>query len=100
MRSRAVIFPARCWRSMRDAPPPSRKRSSSLPNCSTRRRMCAWRAMSTLFELREVGGIHVDAIHLLNDLAVGFGVGGHLLPLGIGGELLPMLVGRLAAGVR
>src|ERR1044071_7727505 len=99
IRSRAVSFPAQCCRSMRAPPPPSRRRSSSLRNCSTRRRMCAWRATSTLFELRKIGRIHEDAIHVLHDLAVGFGIGGDLLPLRVGAEFAPVLVGGRAAGM-
>src|SRR5436309_8479267 len=99
MRSRAVILCARCCFSMRAGPPPSRRRASSFCNCSTRRRMCAWRAMSTLFDLREVGWVHENAVDLLDDLAAGvhFGVGRDLLPLGVGAELLPVLVRGLAA---
>src|SRR3954464_6539390 len=97
IRSRAVSFPARCWRSIRVDPPPSRRRASSFCNCSTRRRMCAWRAMSTLFDLREVGRIHVNGDHLLDDFAVGLRIGRNLLPLRIIAELLPVLIGGGAA---
>src|SRR3954470_23692193 len=82
---------------MRVAPPPSRRRPSSFCNCSTRRRICAWRAMSTLFNLGEVGRVHVNRDYLLDDFAVPFGTGGRALPLGIVAELLPVLVGGGAA---
>src|SRR5690349_9706027 len=99
MRSRAVILPARCWRSTREGPPPSRRRASRRCNCSTSRRICAWRAASTLLDLREVRGIHVDRIDLFDDLAVGLGIGCDLLPLGVVAEIVPVLLGLLAAGV-
>src|SRR5689334_4773754 len=99
MRSRAVILPALCWRSTRPGPPPSRSRASSFCSCSTRRRICAWRAASTLFDLGEVGRVHIDRNYLLDDLAVRLGVGGDLLPLGIVAEVVPVLDRLLAAGV-
>src|SRR5436305_5925729 len=96
-RSRAVSLPARCCLSMRVDPPPSRRRASSFCNCSTRRRMCAWRAMSTLFDLREVGRVHVNGDHFLDDFAVGLRIGRDLLPLRVVAELLPVLIGGGAA---
>src|SRR3954470_9989361 len=99
IRSRAVIFPALCCRSTREGPPPRRRRASSFCSCSTSRRICAWRAASTLFDLREVGRVHEDRDHLVDDLAIFLGVGGHLFPFGIGAEVRPVLLGLIAAGV-
>ena len=85
MRSRAVILPARCCFSMRAGPPPSRRRSSSFCSCSTRWRMCAWRATSTLFQLGEIGRIHEDRFHgLTTILPLASDSADDLLPFRIG----------------
>src|ERR1039457_1158130 len=100
MGSRAVILPASCWRAMRAWPPPSRRRASSVSICSTRWRMCAWRATSTLFQLGEIGRVHVYRLGRFGeDCAVFLGFGGDFLPFRIGPERRPVLLGRFQAGV-
>src|SRR5450759_4130738 len=100
MRSRAVILPDGCCRAMRAWPPPSRRRASSVRSRSTRWRMCAWRATSTLFQLGKIGWVHVDGFRRFGeDLAVFLGFGGDFLPFRIVAERRPILLSGFQAGV-
>src|ERR1017187_8579563 len=62
--------------------------------------MCAWRATSTLFQLGEIGRVHVYRLRRFGeDRAVFLGFGGDLLPFRIRPELRPVLLGRFQAGM-
>src|SRR5665213_3991106 len=56
-------------------------------------------ARRPLFQLRESGGVHECGLHLFDDLTIGLGGLGYLLPLGILAEGVPVFGGGLAAGM-
>jgi len=53
-----------------------------------------------LLQWREIGGIHVDGIHVAHNIAViGLGIGYDLFPIGVVAEGVPIFLGGLDAGM-